>query len=127
MIQTATCIGDQWRVILTSDTSDRHYVVCLSVAPTDSAVDVASCTCAGARYRPGRACKHVRRARAMIRRRHRDALDLVAELVEGAKLAKWSRVDFVAALNKQQNIYRDTYAAAQAVERELATWGIVRE
>ena len=109
-----------------SDTTDRHYVVCIPRHATSS-VDASICTCLDSRYRRRlRSCKHIKRAELFLSGRRLEAQALARELVEAAKLAEWSQAYFFARLRYHYHHTRDEWSAARLVELDLYREGIER-
>lgn len=120
---TATLTGDAWRVVVPSDSGKRHYVVCL-VRSASSADQVDTCNCPASRYRRT-SCKHIRRARDLVRRRQAEAAELVEELKQASTLADWSRQQFAEQIAQNLHIHKgDLFAAGRAVERRLFFRGV---
>lgn len=79
----------------------------------------AHCTCPNGRA-GRRNCYHLEMASRIMRTRRLMAMDLIAEIAEGAKLAGWTKAIFCQHLRHQQHLHSGClYQAALAVERVL--------
>ena len=79
----------------------------------------AHCTCPNGRA-GRRNCYHLQMASRIMRTRRLMAMDLIAEIAEGAKLAGWDKPTFCQHLRHQQHLHSGClYQAALAVERVL--------
>ena len=130
---------DQESVIITSDEGvmmirskrdpSKTYTVQAIRSLDTGVLEPYGCTCPNGTHRRRPTCYHLRIAEQLLAERGRMATERAVELVQGAKLAGWSKEEYLAELERQRHLHSgDRYAAVLGVERlRRDRYGIVRE
>ena len=110
------------------DPSQRYTVRAIRSLDT-GVLEPYGCSCPNGKHRRRARCYHLQVASELLETRGKMATQRAVELVEGAKLAGWSRDEYLTELERQRHLHSgDRYAAVLGVERLLRDrYGIIRE